>query len=110
NGVKPTVAGARLYQVCLSITREIAVAKEALRECRTEDVSTGPVRVGLPPAISRGILSPVLTEFLESYPNADISIVEAYTGTVNELVQTGRVDFAFGTYPASYSGFMQRLI
>jgi LysR family nitrogen assimilation transcriptional regulator len=110
NGVKPTTAGTRLYQVCLSIMREIAVAKEALRECRIEDDATGPVRVGLPPAISRGILAPVLIEFLELYPNADISIVEAYTGTVNELVHTGRVDFAFGTYPASHAGFMQRLI
>lgn len=110
NGVKPTVAGSRLYEVCLSITREIAVAKEVLRECRTEDESSGPIRVGLPPAVSRGILAPVLVKFTELYPNADISIVEAYTGTVNELVHTGRVDFAFGTYPATHPGFMQRLI
>ncbi|MBS0532024.1 MAG: LysR family transcriptional regulator [Proteobacteria bacterium] len=110
NGVKPTAAGSRLYELCLSITRDIAVAKEILRDYRTVDDSTGPIRVGLPPAIGRGILAPVLIAFLEIYPNAEISIVEAYTGTVNELVHTGRVDFAFGTYPASHAGFMQRLI
>lgn len=110
NGVKPTAAATRLYQVCLTITREIAVAKEALCACSIDDESTGPVRVGMPPAISRGIIAPVLLEFLDLYPNAEISIVEAYTGTVNELVNAGRVDFAFGTYPANYAGFMQRRI
>jgi LysR family transcriptional regulator, nitrogen assimilation regulatory protein len=110
NGVKPTSAGTRLYEVCLNITRDIALAKEALLDCSVDDKAAGPVRVGLPPAMSRGIIAPTLIEFLDNYPNAEISIVEAYTGTVNELVHSGRVDFAFGTYPGEYSGFMQRLI
>ena len=57
SGVKPTSAGTRLYEVCLNITRDIALAKEALMDCRVDDKAMGPVRVGLPPAMSRGIIS-----------------------------------------------------
>jgi LysR family nitrogen assimilation transcriptional regulator len=109
-GVLPTPAGRRLYRHSLAITREVALAQEALAELGPSAEITGAIRVGIPMALSRGVLAPTLLEFFERYPHIDISLKEAYTGTVVEWVQSGQVDFALGALPSVGPGLMQKLI
>jgi LysR family nitrogen assimilation transcriptional regulator len=109
-GVLPTPAGKRLYRHSLAITREVALAQEAIAEMGPSAEIAGAIRVGIPMALSRGVLAPTLLEFFERYPHIDISLKEAYTGTVVEWVQSGQVDFALGALPSVGPGLMQKLI
>lgn len=109
-GVKPTRAGALLYQHSLAIIREMAVASDAFTEIKAGEAIAGKIIAGIPPVLSRGVIGATILEFLGRYPNVDVAIKEAYTGTVVDWVREGKVDFAFGAMPASGPGLMQRLI
>ncbi len=110
HGVEPTAAGNLLYDLATLITREIADAKQRLAEfVRSEQVS-GPIKIGLPPSLSRGIFSPVIMRFSADYPNVEIKMVEGYSGTLTEWVKGGRVDFAIGAVPVGSAGLRQRKI
>lgn len=109
-GVLPTPAGKRLYRHSLAITREVALAQEAIAELGPSKEIAGAIRVGVPMALSRGVLAPTLLEFFERYPHIDVGVKEAYTGTVVEWVQSGQVDFALGALPSVGPGLMQKLI
>ena len=110
SGVLPTAAGERLYRHSIAITRELALAQEAVAEFRAAGEIGGSIRVGIPTALSRGVLAPTLIEFFDRYPRVDVSVQEAYTGTVVDWVRSGHVDFALGSAPAVAPGLMQRLI
>jgi len=109
-GIRPTEAGTRLYGHCVSITRDLALAKEAVIGSNDLSGVSGTVKIGLTPALSGSILIPALLRFLEAYPHVAVSVVEGYTGTVVESVAAGEVDFALGISPPKEVGFMQRTL
>ncbi len=109
-GVEPTVAGKLLYELAASITQQIANAKQALAELVQPEQVSGPIKVGLPPSLARGIFSPVITRFSADYPNVEIKMIEGYSGTLTEWVKDGRVDFAIGAVPVESAGLRQRKI
>jgi LysR family transcriptional regulator, nitrogen assimilation regulatory protein len=110
SGVRPTRAGTRLYKHCLVITRELALARAALTELKPGEQVAGNIAVGIPPVLSQGVIAPTLLEIFETYPEVNVVVREAYTGTVVEWVREGKVDFALGALPSKGPGLMQRLI
>lgn len=107
-GVESTAAGDLLYDLALSITKDIADAKQKLASLIQSEQVNGTIKVGLPPSLSRGIFSRVITRFVADYPNVETKMVEGFSGTLTEWVQDGRVDFAIGAVPVEATGLRQR--
>lgn len=99
-GVEPTQAGERLYRRCTTILRDLGDIESELR-ILAGDVS-GHIRIGLIPSIAYSLLSPVLTEFSDSYPAVDVTIVEAYGSALTDGV--ARKEFDFAIVPADRVG------
>jgi DNA-binding transcriptional LysR family regulator len=69
---------------------------------------TGPLRIGLMPTFTRGMLAPVLSRFLAAHPNVTVSVIEAYSADLTEKVAEGRVDFAVVPRQAERDGIRAR--
>jgi DNA-binding transcriptional LysR family regulator len=109
-GVEPTEAGRKLYERCVPITRNLALAREELSGASDLVALSGVIRVGLPGPFNRGVLCNVLLPFMERYPDVRLTISEAYTGTLIDWVREGSVDFALGVRPSEEGGLIQKLI
>ena len=109
-GVEPTAAGHRLYDRCVPIAQNLELAQQEMADADNRQSVGGSVRIGLPSPFNRGLLSAVLIPFMERYPDVEISISEAYTGTLVEWVQNGLVDFAVGARPVNEGGLVRKLI
>jgi DNA-binding transcriptional LysR family regulator len=91
-GVVPTYAGHRLYERAVELLRRIDATEAEIRAL-AEGVS-GEIRVGLMPTFTRGVLAPALADYLQEYPNVEVSIIEAYSAVLMDDVASGRADFA----------------
>lgn len=91
-GVTPTFAGRRVYELAVSLLRQIDQAQVEIKALSTG--ITGEIRVGLMPTFTRGVLAPALQEFMSQYPNIKVSVVEAYSAVLTQDVAAGRIDFA----------------
>lgn len=91
-GVAPTLAGQRLYAHAVSILRQAEEAKGEI-EALSGTVA-GPLRVGLMPTFTRGLLAPVLGTYLTDFPRVELSVVEAYSAVLVEKVAAGELDLA----------------
>lgn len=109
-GVEPTMAGRKLYERCVPITRNLALAREELSGASNLAALSGVIRVGLPGSFNRGVLCNILLPFMERHPDVRLTISEAYTGTLIDWVREGNVDFALGVRPSEDSGLIQKLI
>src|SRR5438105_782863 len=109
-GVEPTPAGRKLYDRCVPIANNLILAEQELADAGNIDRLSGEIRVGLPGSFNRGLLQSVLLPFMDRYPQVNVAISEAYTGTLVEWVREGQVDFALGARPTTEGGLIQRLI
>lgn len=109
-GVEPTEAGRQFYERCIPIAHNFALAQEQLSSAGDASAVSGSLRVGLPGSVNRGILSSVLLPYMERYPEVQLTVTEAYTGTLVDWVRDGHVDFALGVRPSEEGGLIQRLI
>lgn len=109
-GVEPTDAGRKFYDRCVPIARNLALARDELSGASDLAAVSGVVRVGLPGSFNRGALCNVLLPFMERYPSVQLTISEAYTGTLIDWVREGSVDFALGVRPSEEGGLIQKLI
>jgi DNA-binding transcriptional LysR family regulator len=91
-GVVPTYAGHRLYERAVELLRRMDATEAEIRAL-AEGVS-GEIRVGLMPTFTRGVLAPALADYLQEYPNVEVSIIEAYSAVLMDDVASGRADFA----------------
>ena len=107
-GVVPTSAGEQFYADCLRILGNVEAARQRMDDW-SRDVS-GALAAGIIPTISKGALPRVLPDYAEEYPNVDIRIAEAYSGTLTEWVLSGELDFALVTEPPHDPSLMQRVI
>jgi DNA-binding transcriptional LysR family regulator len=69
----------------------------------------GEVVVGLMPTMTRCVLAPALVRFVEAHPNAAIRVVEGYSASLTQLVQTAELDFAIVPATAGITGVKNRL-
>ncbi|MGY8957349.1 MAG: LysR family transcriptional regulator [Alphaproteobacteria bacterium] len=84
-GVVPTIAGKRLYARSLSILSAVADTRIAVREL-SGDV-TGALTIGTVPSVSRSALPAALSRFTEAHPNVELTLDEAYGGTLTLLAE-----------------------
>jgi LysR family nitrogen assimilation transcriptional regulator len=91
-GVEPTLAGRRLYAHAVEMLRQAEEAKDEIKSL--SGIVAGPLRVGLMPTFTRGLLAPALSSYLTDYPEVELSVVEAYSGVLVEKVAAGELDLA----------------
>jgi DNA-binding transcriptional LysR family regulator len=95
-GVQPTAAGRRFYQHGLDLLRAANSANEEMRSLSGKII--GNVTAGIPPTISRAALAPVLSRYVQTYPDVNIRVVEAYSNNLVSLINGREVDFAVVTF------------
>ena len=88
--VRLTTAGRLYYGQCVDVLRRLDAAQQRVAAKRV----LGSIRIGLMPTFTRSVLSPALAQFLEQSPESEISIVEAYSGVLTDMVVKGELDFA----------------
>ena len=105
-GVEPTAAGQRLYEHALKVLRDVESLREEMHAIRGE--VTGSVSAGLMPTFTRAALAPAIAEFAAESPHVDISIVEAYSAVLTDMVRREQVDFAIVPPTADADGLLSQ--
>lgn len=91
-GVLLTETGHTLYVHARSILKDVAFAKETvIMQSRNP---SGRVSVGFPTSACRGLSAALVEKVKEKYPSISIHLIEAMTGTLDEWMQTSRLDIA----------------
>ena len=91
-GVTTTDAGKLLLEHGRGILHQVERAREDLG--RVRGALAGRVAVGLPPSIAKMLTVPLTRAFRARLPNAALSISEGLTISMQESLQTGRLDIA----------------
>lgn len=91
-GVVPTSAGKRAYQLFLPIIKDMENARQQILDLNGK--VSGRIGVGLIPSVAASVLAVALAEFSADYPDVDIRIDESYSGTLLEWVTAGQIDCA----------------
>jgi DNA-binding transcriptional LysR family regulator len=91
-GVTLTRAGELFYDRAVAILRQCDQAATEIRSFA--GTLSGPLKVGLMPTFTRGVLAPVLNDFVARYPNVELTVVEAYSAVLTAMVIAGTSDFA----------------
>ncbi len=102
--VTPTRAGELYYEECIAVLQRLEAARQRVADQRF----TGAIRIGLMPTFTRALLPPVLEKFLAAAPAAQISVIEAYSGVLTEMVRRGELDFAAVPAFAGTDGIVHR--
>jgi DNA-binding transcriptional LysR family regulator len=96
-GVALTEAGAVLFESAEKIFADVEEARVRLRELK--QAGGGHVRVGCSDTVSLYLLPPVLKKFRRRFPLAEITIRNAYSGDILDLLVRGELDFGIVTQP-----------
>lgn len=91
-GVRLTEEGARFAEVARSIFNQLDSIKAELSDGAGS--LKGWVTIGLPPSLSTSLSVALTLRFKETFPNANLRIVEALSGTLLELLEAGKLDTA----------------
>jgi LysR family transcriptional regulator, nitrogen assimilation regulatory protein len=91
-GVTTTELGRLFCEHARSILKDVERAKDVIASQAASP--TGKVSLGLPTSACRGVSAHLTRTVAERYPNVSLHIIEAMTGTLDEWVQTGRLDVA----------------
>jgi DNA-binding transcriptional LysR family regulator len=92
----PTVAGRHLYPLAVRLIHDLNCAKQELRSLSGK--ATRRVAVGVPPLLGEALTALLLPQFLESYPLAEVQIVEEHGSTLTSLIENREIDVAFLTH------------
>ena len=87
-----TESGKNFYKHALEI---LSLMDKALIDAKTdtEDLS-GTFNCGLMPTFTRSALPTTLSKFLKEYPKVDVKVTEAYSGVLEDMVRTNKLEFA----------------
>jgi len=96
-GVALTEAGAVLFESAEKIFSDVDEAMSRLRELK--DSGSGRVRVGGSDTVFLYLLPPVLKRFRQRFPGAEITIRNAHTSEILDLLVRGELDFGIVTKP-----------
>jgi LysR family nitrogen assimilation transcriptional regulator len=89
-GVNLTEAGNKLANVARTIFVQLEAIKEELQD--GEQQLQGWVVLGLPPSLGASLSVPLARQFRERFPCARLRIVEAFSGSLLELLEAGKID------------------
>ena len=87
-----TESGKNFYKYALEI---LSLMDKALIDAKTdtEDLS-GTFNCGLMPTFTRSALPTTLSKFLKEYPKVDVKVTEAYSGVLEDMVRTNKLECA----------------
>lgn len=91
-GVEPTAAGSRFYEHCIEVLAANDKALQALSSF--ESGLGGEVRFGVTPTLATHQLAPAYLRLMEQNPNASISVVDAPSTMLIDMVRANELDFA----------------
>ncbi|HWT99471.1 MAG TPA: LysR substrate-binding domain-containing protein [Terriglobales bacterium] len=91
-GVALTPAGLKLREVARPILNQLSELKREIVEQSAGAV--GQVSFGVPPSLGATLVAPLVRRFRAAYPNATLRVYEAFSSTVLEWVESGRLDLA----------------
>jgi DNA-binding transcriptional LysR family regulator len=91
-GVVPTDTGRTFYGLCQKILSDVYEAQRYLRDASGS--VTGDLTIGLMPSVANSVLPAVLAEYKASYPDVTLRIVEAYSGSLLDQLNSGKLDLA----------------
>jgi LysR family transcriptional regulator, nitrogen assimilation regulatory protein len=91
-GVTLTDAGRKLSDVVRPVMQQLADIKEEILE--EGDRPAGMVAFGVPPSIGNTLAAPLAQRFRAACPSATLRIHEAFSSTLVEWIESGRLDFA----------------
>jgi len=98
-GVALTEAGSVLYRAAEKIFADVEEARTRLRELR--ESGAGHVRLGCSDTVSLYLLPPALRKFRRRFPAAEVTIRNAYTASILDMLLRGELDFGIVTRPTS---------
>lgn len=104
--VEPTLAGKLYYRECVEVLKKLEAAQQSVAVNHVR----GAIRVGLMPTFTRSVLAPALDKFLGSAPGSEISVIEAYSGVLTDMVLKGGLDFAVVPAFEGATGISHRLL
>ena len=87
-----TESGKNFYKYALEI---LSLMDKALIDAKTDtkDLS-GTFNCGLMPTFTRSALPTTLSKFLKEYSKVDVKVTEAYSGVLEDMVRTNKLEFA----------------
>lgn len=103
-GIVPTTAGTHFYGICQRIVQDVSAARAEMAAF-AKSVS-GRLTIGFPPSATRAVLGQVLPRYAEHYPNVEIVLHEAFSGSLAQWVADGTVDFAIASRPEDDMGLI----
>ena len=100
-GAAPTEAGKLLLEHARGILHQVERAREELG--RVRGALAGRVAIGLPPSLARVMTVPLTRAFRQQMPDAQLSISEGLSVTMQEWLVNGRLDIAvlYNAQPAT---------
>ena len=87
-----TESGKNFYKHALEI---LSLMDKALIDAKTDTADlSGTFNCGLMPTFTRSALPATLSKFLKEYPKVDVKVTEAYSGVLEDMVRTNKLEFA----------------
>jgi len=87
-----TENGKTFYKYALEI---LSLMDKALIDAKTETKDlTGTFNCGLMPTFTRSALPTTLSKFLNDHPKVNVNVTEAYSGVLEEMVRSNKLEFA----------------
>jgi LysR family nitrogen assimilation transcriptional regulator len=91
-GVSLTPAGLKLREITKPILQQLSDLKREIIEQSAGTI--GQVTFGVPPSLGATLVAPLARRFRATYPDATLRVYEAFSSTVLEWVESGRLDLA----------------
>lgn len=103
-----TEAGRVFLPTAALIERELSAAALRLRDMERQDVAT--LRVGFTPLMASNIVPEVLLRFAKRHPKVEVDVVDGSPVEIQQLVESGGLDAAFGAFFSKVSGLRREAI
>jgi len=91
-GVVPTDVGRTFYGICQKILGDVDEAQRYLRDA--SGTIAGNLTIGLMPSVANSVLPAVLARYKAEYPEVTLRIVEAYSGSLMDQLNSVKLDLA----------------
>jgi DNA-binding transcriptional LysR family regulator len=101
-GVVPTLAGRHFYACCLDVLAGLRTARQRMLDLAGS--VGGRLRIGLAPTLCLSALPRALPGYLADHPYVELSLAEAFSGTLTRWVVDGTLDVALVTEPPQHLG------
>lgn len=103
-----TEAGRVFLPTAALIARELSDAALRLRDMERQDIAT--LRVGFTPLMASTIVPDTLLRFAATHPQVDVEVVDGSPVEIQQAVENGGLDAAFGAFFAKVSGLRREAI